>query len=282
MQHGRKHSTVINSVSERHRTERARLPILTSRLLSAAPGLAHGISSRVAGLGLADGNVGYSPPRDLDDAWVMRQRWAGAAGIDPERLVVGRQIHGNAVLEARTMHAGRGARPGTEPIGYADALMTNQPGAPLLTLHADCLPILLYDPKRRVVASIHAGWRGTVLDVAGETVRAMGDRFGVTPSDLIAFMGPAICGGCYDVGSDVADAWSARPEAAAFQAIVMEGDRQCFDLAGANHHLLRASGIREECIERSELCTKCHGDEWFSHRAQGPATGRFGAMIALQ
>src|SRR5690606_4335874 len=83
----------------------------------------------------------------------------------------------------------------------------------------DCLPILLYDPVRRVVASIHAGWRGTVLNVAGETVRAMMSHYGVVPDDLIAYLGPAICRSCYEVGDDVRDAWSARPEAASVRAI---------------------------------------------------------------
>lgn len=245
------------------------------------PGIAHGVTARVSGLGAADGNVGYSPPRDIEDAWAMRQAWAAAAAIRAETLVVGRQVHGNDVLMADASHAGRGARPGSEPIGFADALVASEPGVALMTLHADCLPILLYDPVRRVVASIHAGWRGTVLNVAGETVRAMMSHYGVVPDDLIAYLGPAICRSCYEVGDDVRDAWSARPEAASVRAIVRDGDRQCFDLAGTNEQLLKLSGVPERSIEHSGICTKCQGDTWFSHRGQGPNTGRFGAMIAL-
>jgi polyphenol oxidase len=258
------------------------LPLLRSRLLSAEPAVIHGLTARVPDLGLAYGNVGYSPPRDTEDAWAMRRAWAEAAALDAETIVVGRQIHGKIVLLVGAGDAGRGARPGTEPIGFCDALVTDESGVTLMTLHADCLPILLYARDRNVVASVHAGWRGTVEDVAGEAVRTMEARFGVDPGNIVAFLGPTICTGCYEVGEDVVESWAARLDSNAFDAIASVNEMTVFDLAGTNQFLLERAGVQPSQIERSAICTKCNGDRWFSHRGQGPTTGRFGAMIALK
>ncbi len=126
----------------------ALLPVTRSRLLSDHPGVIHGITHRVPGLGLADGNLGYGPPRDTADAWQMRRQWSSAIGVDPDRLVAAGQVHGADVLRVRRDHAGVGARPDSRRVGIADALITDEPGVALLSLHADCLPLLLVDPQR--------------------------------------------------------------------------------------------------------------------------------------
>src|SRR5215204_885053 len=92
---------------------------LTSAMLSAVPGVIHGITRRVPGLGLADGNVGYSAPRDTADAWRMRQVWLGSVGLDPETIVVAHQVHGAGIASVSTSDAGRGALPASKSIGQA-------------------------------------------------------------------------------------------------------------------------------------------------------------------
>ncbi len=255
--------------------------LLQSERIGAVPGVRHGITSRVAGLGLADGNIGYSAPRDRADAWMMRQRWSRAAGLNAFALTSVYQVHGNAVYRASHHDAGRGADPDSTQPTHADALICDTPGVVLMTVHADCMPILLCDPVRRAVASIHAGWRSTVLDIAGETVRAMGREFGSDPADLLAFLAPAIGVCCYEVGDDVADAWRERAGAGAGLALVEYGERWRFDLEVANRYLLAESGVRRDRIEAAGICTKCNGDRWFSHRGQGATTGRYAAMIGL-
>jgi len=133
-----------------------------SRLISAIPWVRHGVTRRVPGLGLADGNVGYTAPRDEADAWEMRQRWALAMGIDPSDLVRVRQVHGNAVRIASEADTERGTHPDAGEAPVADAMITADANVALMTLHADCLAMLLVDPMRRVVGAVHAGWRGTV------------------------------------------------------------------------------------------------------------------------
>jgi YfiH family protein len=256
--------------------------VLQSPLLAQLPWLPHGITRRIIGLGHADGNVGYGAPRDQADAWAMRQLWAKAIGVQPENLVTIGQVHGTDVIPVTAVEAGRGAMPGAGPLAYGDGLMTNEAGPVLMTLHADCQPILLADPVRRAIAVVHAGWRGTVADITGATVHTMTRRYGTDPSDVLAFLGPTIERDCYEVGPEVAAAWLALAPGND-PAVIRpgNGDRYFFGVNEANTRRLIAAGVLEEHIEESGICTRCCGAEWFSHRGQGPNTGRFGAMMAI-
>lgn len=257
------------------------LDVTRSRLLSALPDVVHGVTGRVPGLGRADGNLGYSAPRDTADAWEMRRRWSAAVGVDPERIATAGQVHGADVLRVGPGDAGVGARPGSGRIGLADALLTDRPGVALLSLHADCLPILLADRRRGVVGAVHAGWRGTVANVVGAAILEMRSAYGSQPENILAYLGPAIGPCCYEVGPEVAAAWEDRSGAGAGNALAPIGGRWTFDLRAANAMLLGRAGLRPEQVERSLACTRCDGEAWFSHRGQGATTGRFGAIIAL-
>lgn len=257
------------------------LPVLRSRLLGTIPGVVHGVSRRVLGLGRADGNVGFGPPRDQVDAWAMRRLWCGAIGVDAERLAAAGQVHGATVLGVRREDAGQGARPGSGRVGIGDALITDEPGVALLSLHADCLPIMLVDPDRPAVAVVHAGWRGTVADIAGAAIDAMVTTFATNPDRLLAFLGPAIGPCCYEVGSEVVAGWRDRAGPDGEPALQATGSAFSFDLRRANRLLLTRAGVGASRIDARDICTRCAGDAWFSHRGQGPTTGRFGAVIAL-
>lgn len=256
-----------------------------SALLETLPGITHVLTGRAAGMGRANGNIGYSAPRDRADAWEMRRRWCAAAGLDARNLVTLGQVHGAEVHVAQAGHAGWGATPGSAQLGLGDALVTAEAGPVLMTLHADCQPIVLVDPARPrrgpVVAVIHAGWRGTVADVVGQTVAVLAAEFGSRPADLHAYLGPAIGPCCYEVGSEVAQRWAERAGSDAGSALVTRGDRFTFSLREANGVLLQRAGVQFQHIDASPLCTRCDGDRWFSHRGQGPDTGRFGALIGI-
>ena len=252
-----------------------------SALLSAIPWVRHGVTRRVPGLGLADGNVGYTAPRDEEDAWQMRQLWARAVGVDPSQLVRVRQVHGSVVHVADKSDLERGTHPEATESPIGDAVITAVPGVALSTLHADCLAALIVDPVCRVVGSIHAGWRSTMLDVSGETVRTMASAFGSRAADLIAYLGPSIGIDRYEVGEEVADAWRSvthDPD----RALRQVGGRWRFDLKRANAQQLMAAGVRPEHIEISTVCTASDPERWFSHRGQGPLTGRFATIIAIE
>lgn len=256
--------------------------LLRDRRLGDLAWLRHGISSRSAVLGRGEGNVGYGPPRDRAMAWRSREAWAAVIDVPSDRLVGIRQIHGAEVVAVDETFAGRGARPGSMAAGEADALITNVPGLPLMTLHADCQPIILVDPVRRSVGVAHAGWRGVVTDVAGATVGALGTHFNSQPQDLLAFLGPAIGVECYEVGAEVINAWRhAYCGHDGETAVEARKPKAHFNLTRANRLLLRRAGLTDEHIQCSGICTRCQGGDWFSHRGQGAASGRFAAIVAI-
>ena len=257
----------------------ATLPLVRSELLGDIRWIRHGITTRVVGLGRAEGNVGYTAPRDPDDAWRMRELWTKAVGLDPERIVRVRQVHADDVSVAVEADGRRGGRPDAGEAPIADAIVTSTPGLALVTLHADCLPVLLADRRQHVVAAIHAGWRGTLLDITGSTVRRMSDEFGTQPADVVAFIGPGIGVDAFEVGDEVVSAFDGRwPDAGVTEN---RGPRTHLDLKRANALQLELAGVPSESIEVSPLCTVADQDRLFSHRAQGPRTGRFAAIIGF-
>lgn len=257
---------------------------LQSELLSRVGFLRHGLTYRVPGMGQADGNIGLGSPRDAEDAWEMRKVWCTGIGVDPERIVTMGQVHGNDVLRVGAADAGKGSRDRGTSAGFADALITNEPDVVLTTLHADCQPILIVDPERKAVAAVHAGWRGTVSDVGGATVAAMAREFGSDPTDLLAYLGPAIGPDANEVGDEVIEAWLQQASdlgESAHEAVLKPGPKHHFNVPAANRMLLVRAGIRPENIEVSLICTRSNTDSWFSHRGHGPNAGREGALIAI-
>lgn len=256
-----------------------------SALLSRVPGVIHGLTYRVEGMGGADGNMAFGSPRDKQDAWRMRVLWSSAIGVDPRSIVTMGQVHETTILRAGAEHAGRGATPDSTHLGIGDGLITDAPGVTLMTLHADCQPILLVDPTRPAVAAVHAGWRGTVANIAGAAVTAMRVTFGSEPAKLFAYLGPAIGGCCNEIGPEVTAVWRSTASNAGVDpeaAVSRPADREHLNVPEANRLLLLAAGLTDEHIDVSDECTKCDTDRWFSHRGHGPLAGREAALIAIR
>jgi len=240
--------------------------------LSKIAGVVHGISTRAGGVSqgrCASLNVSYTVGDDIENVEENLRRVAEAVGARREDLFAAYQVHGRdvTVVEAETE-----ARP------RCDVLVTRSPEKTLMLRYADCTPVLLADPKRRVVAAVHAGWRGSVVRAAGAAVEALRDRFGCQPGDIVAGIGPAIGPCCYTVGQDVVEAFADRP------GLFARGDGgQRLDLWAANHQALVDAGVPSEQIEVAGICTECQSERFFSHRANGgqPA-GRFAALIRLE
>lgn len=253
--------------------------LLQSDRLRDHPVVRHGFTGRLIGAEPAEGNIGFSAPRDRDAAAVERIRWATAAGIDANAIYTVSQVHGNRVVAIDDPCDPE--MPPNQSLGQADAIMTAAPGVAVMTLHADCLAIILVDLEKPAVCAIHAGWRGTVLDVAGAAVEAMQSNYGSEPAKLVAYFGPGMKACCYEVGDEVVDAWRSIAGIDADLALQMGPRRWHFDLGLANRWLLQRAGLSIENIDDPELCTMCHGGRWFSHRQQGAETGRFGAMVGI-
>lgn len=158
-----------------------------------------------------------------------------------------------------------------------DALITNVPGIVLNILTADCVPILLYDKEKDVIAAIHAGWKGTQAHIALKTIQKMQAVYGCDPKDIIAGIAPSIGACCYEVGKDVAKHFFDVPES--FTAV---GDKYMLDLPYINKQQLLKVGLNEDQIQMSEICTACEITQFFSYRKEKGCSGRFMSMIGLK
>ncbi len=222
------------------------MKLLTSSLLLGVPGLTHGFGQRVAG------------PR-------VRAREAARNSFnDSGEVFFLKQVHGCVV----------GVPPWTDS-PEADASVTGDPGTLLAIETADCLPILIVDPGKRLVAAAHAGWRGTVAGVARETVLALVRR-GSNPPHLLAALGPAIGPCCYEVGSDVYAAFG--PAGSRFFVPGTAG-RKHLDVVAANQAQLQEAGLASANIDRLNFCTRCREDLFFSYRRDGKSAGRMISVI---
>jgi YfiH family protein len=239
--------------------------ILLARILAGRP---HGFTTR-------EGGVSRGPWKSLnlsatvgDDADRVRGNWErlrAATGLSFARV---RQVHGCRVVEV-------GA--GTDPVEEADAVSTAVPGVAACVSVADCVPVLLADPRSGAVAAVHAGWRGTIDGAAAAGVRALVERHGAHPADLLAAIGPGIGPCCFEVSRDLAERF--RDEVGRTTATPRDhGSR--VDLWRANELLLRGAGLPRRQIETLARCTSCEERTFFSHRRDEGVTGRQVAFIS--
>jgi YfiH family protein len=193
-----------------------------------------------------------------------RAAFAAALGLEAGRVTVAGAVHGTAVAR---VDRPAGLVPG------CDGLVTDRPGLPLLATFADCYPVLLFDPLRPALALVHAGWRGTAAGVAKAAVRALAREYGSRPGDLLAGLGPGICGRCYAVGEEVAARFPAEVRSS-------DGDRILLDLRRALLGQLVAAGVPVEQVYVHAACTR-ETPELPSHR-RSPDGARFACLAAIR
>lgn len=160
----------------------------------------------------------------------------------------------------------------------ADAIFTNNPNVTLMMRFADCVPILIFDPIEKVIGIIHAGWHGTVNEIAAKSIKMIVHSYGSKPKNIHAFIGPSICPVHYEVGDNVArEAIRVFPDNE--KVLITRGNQHYFDLRLANQEVLFRSGVNN--IHQSGICTACNTKDWYSHRAESGKTGRFATIITL-
>jgi polyphenol oxidase len=216
--------------------------------------------------------VGDEPENVLEN----RRRAAAALGAGLTDLVFATQVHGAVARVVTGADRGRGATTPGDTVGVADALVTTDPGTVLAVLVADCAPIVLCDPRAKVLACVHAGWRGTLARVAEAALAAMAG-LGASMGDVVAGIGPAIGPDRYQVGEEVAEAARECFGGQAPSVIRPDGTgRWLFDLWGANRLILIEAGV-----QRIHLAAVPTGADFFSDRAARPC-GRFAAIARLR
>lgn len=253
-----KKSTIAGSDSE--------MEFFTIPALDRMDQYVHAFTTRHNGLGARGAGV-HQP-----DDW---SAVADAFGIHIERVATVNQVHGENIVRIDELNITRSRST------HADALMTDVPGIAVGVETADCVPVLLFDPVRPAVAAVHAGWRSTVKKIVQKAVNRMHEEFRSEPSRLIAAIGPAICGKCYEVDDPV---MGQVQEAFSFWRDVSSprgGDRWSLDLVKANRLELMQIGLAEKNIHTTGMCTSCRKDLFYSYRAEG-RTGRMLSVIMLK
>jgi YfiH family protein len=197
-------------------------------------------------------------------------------GVANEDVLLVRQVHEASVALASPDRS----RPWPRP--EADAIVSNDPSAAIAVRVADCVPIVMAEESGRVVAAVHAGWRGMAKRVALAAVQSMQARYGVRPERLIAAVGPCIGPCCYEVGEDTHQAFRAaghHPDLLARWFVRQPSGRFHLDLWSAIRDQLEGAGVHPSNIHVAELCTKTHADLLHSFRAAGDGAGRMIGVI---
>ena len=205
--------------------------------------------------------------------YTNRKHLASLIGVEPEKLVFPLQTHTSNVIAVDNL-------PAEVPDG-TDALITEKQDVCLCIQTADCVPVLLYDPVRKVIAAIHAGWRGTVGLIITKTIAKMVEQYGTSAADILAAIGPSIGPEVYQVGEEVAKAGQEDIPNPELSIRSISAGKYLFNLWEANKQLLLASGVEESNIEISGHCTFSLSDKYFSARREGIDTGRMVSGIML-
>ena len=259
-----------------YRREFDGLVLYTFESLGAYPELVHAITTRHGGVSTGPYSSLNVSNRLGDDPEAVEEnlrRVCAALGLQRRDVTSPNQRH-----TANVRRVGMTER-GHVQEGY-DALVTDQECIPLLLRYADCVPVLIYDPAHRAVALVHSGWRGTVLGAPRAAVESLVREFGSRPEEMVAAIGPSIGPCCYEVGRDVVHAVQGAFSGSDMLLPSHPGGRRHLDLWTANWRWLSGCGVQQ--IELSQICTACHTEDFYSHRAENGKTGHFAAVMSLR
>jgi len=274
------------------------LKVLLLEPFSKIPWLIHGFSTAPGGVSDLDGpkvlNLSFTEWDTRENVLANRKKFQSALSVEKFPLIALKQIHSAVIWPF--------ASAPNEPC-KGDASLTKTPGLLLGVQTADCVPILLVDPKNRAVAAVHAGWRGTLARILEKTVGELHAQCKSDPSDLLAAIGPSIGPCCYEVGAELVTQFSSQfadsheyfdeprtgeePNPLQWLNMMPPGHQPPpknvhLDLGKANRSQLLAAGLHEKNIFLSGLCTACHPDLFFSYRKQGPRSGRLLAAVGIR
>ncbi len=254
--------------------EREGVQTLKCRALEEIAGLRHGFSTRHGGVSEGEWaamSFSYQKEREeiVDENF---RRFCKANGLPFESLALTHQTHtaNVAILDETYKNRGR-----DRTLRETDGIVTAQAGLGLICFTADCVPLLLADPKKKIAAAVHAGWRGTVQSIAKEAVQKM-VALGAEPKDILVAIGPSI-GPChFEVGPEVQEEFTKRFGAALpYQPSAREG-HSMVDLWAANRQVLLEAGLENDHIFTAKICTYCNNSDYYSHRY---TNGRRGSLI---
>lgn len=242
------------------------MTIIRPAIFGPGDGVIAAMSTRNGGVSgpALDLNISFRVGDDPENVRENRRRFFEAAGVAASSVVLPGQEHTDVVRYC--------TGPSVQP--SCDGLVTDGTSAVLGVTVADCTPVLLFDPRRRVIAAVHAGWRGTAAGIVRRALDMMAERWRCEPSEVKAFIGPSAGGCCYEVGTDVAARFPAEC------AVPKDGGKFLLDVKRTNVLQMLASGMQESHIEVHPDCT-IHNELYHSYRRDGLVSGRMAAVIGL-
>ena len=260
------------------------LIIYKSSLFADQPGITHGFSSRQGGYStdaFSSLNMGMTNGDNLESVRKNRILFANALGIDSKQVVCGYQVHSTNIARVGIAEQGRGFEDAAQALAETDGLVTNQKGIALMTLYADCVPVLFYEPQKQVIAVCHCGWKGTVGKLASKMVTVMVNEYGCQPEHIVAAIGPSISPQAYEVDLPVLEQFRMAFSFADKLITPVDEMHGKVDLWEANRLQLLDTGLLDSHIDVSGLCTYQNSDIFFSHRAGCGKAGRNAALLMM-
>ncbi|REK77835.1 peptidoglycan editing factor PgeF [Paenibacillus paeoniae] len=234
-------------------------------------------------------NIGLHVGDKEESVIINRKRVTETLGWPFEAWTCAEQVHGNRVAKVTLAERGKGRARMDDTIAGCDALMTDVPGVLLASFYADCVPLYFYAPDQGAIALAHAGWRGTVGEIAQRTVSAMEEAYGVRPEHILAAIGPSIGGCCYEVDGPVITEVERvirelnLTDSLKFDCLQMkENGKGSLNLKEINRQIMIKAGILPSRIELTTWCTGCRTDLFYSHRVEGGKTGRMASWIGIR
>ncbi|UQZ32872.1 peptidoglycan editing factor PgeF [Paenibacillus sp. PK3_47] len=255
-----------------------------------------GFTGRQGGFGKApydSFNCAFHVGDEPEDVLNNRRRLAERLGFTLEAWTCGEQTHGKEIAIVTERDRGRGSLDRTSAFQSTDGLLTNVPDVLLTSFYADCVPLYFYDPVKRAAGLAHAGWKGTVAEIAGAMARKMQEVYGSRPKDILAAIGPSIGECCYEVDDYVMDHVRRLEDTLGAQAFDGTGQvlytksetddsKSMLNLKEMNRRIMIKAGILPTHIECTTWCTSCNPDLFFSYRKENGITGRMTSWIGIK
>ncbi|MFA5324076.1 MAG: peptidoglycan editing factor PgeF [Smithella sp.] len=252
-----------------------------SSFLSGCDFLTHAFCTRLGGVSEEDYaslNISFKEG-DLESNVLQNwNRLAMAFAIPLENFLTLNQVHGDDIFVIKPYGD---YLPADKALNY-DAIFTTRDNLAICIKTADCVPVFIVDRVKKIIAAVHAGWKGTALEITAKVIRLLYEKYASSPRDILAAIGPSIGLCCYEVNEEVANAFCNQKN---YQDFLYPGERPnkwIVDLAEANRRQMINCDIPEENIDVSHLCTSCRQDLFFSHRGSGGITGRQVNFMAIK
>ncbi|NMB97866.1 MAG: peptidoglycan editing factor PgeF [Clostridiaceae bacterium] len=208
-------------------------------------------------------------------------RICNALNIDLSNAVLSDQVHGTNVKIVTEKDRGKGIFIDSDIIA-CDGLITNAKNVALITFYADCVPVFLFDPEKRVIGLVHSGWKGTLKQISVNAVNAMVECFSCNPGNIISAIGPSIGMCCFEVGNEVKEQFINKISWSINYCVYKDEEKTYIDLQGIVKQTLTDCGLKSKNIFISNICTKCNRNIFFSHRGDMGKTGSLAAIMQLK